>query len=146
MDPSLLDSESADAQALLGKLLLESGLDPSQLAMGGDEPKTSGGIPYTNIVPKPGFCVKLKMSNGEKVFINVCHSENVPLAKDLTEDELLKVLESDDFTQFRIPMSIGDAHAEMDKSGSGCTVFDVIVNPAFLQKIQSSELFKTFFF
>ncbi|KAK7492986.1 hypothetical protein BaRGS_00015716 [Batillaria attramentaria] len=145
MDPSLLESESAEAQALLGKLLLESGLDPSQLAMGGNEQPTSGGIPYTKIVPNPGFCVKLKMGDGEKVFLNICHSENVPRPTDLTDAELLKVLESDDLTQFRIPMSIGEPHAEMDKSGSGCTVYDVIVHPDFLQKIQTSDLFKTFF-
>lgn len=145
MDPSLLGSESADAEALFGKLLLESGLDPSQVALGGDEQKTSGGIPFTKVVPLPGFCVKLKMSDGEKVFINVCHSDNVPPAVDLTEDELLKVLESDDLTQFRIPMSLGEPRAEMDRSGGGCTVYDVIVHSEFLQKLQSSELFKTFF-
>ena len=40
----------------------------------------------------------------------------VPPTKDLTDDELLKVLESDDVTQFRIPMCIGEPHAEVDKS------------------------------
>lgn len=40
----------------------------------------------------------------------------MPPAKDLTDSELLKVLDSDDLTQFRIPMSIGEPHAEIDKS------------------------------
>ena len=43
-------------------------------------------------------------------------SLQVPSTKDLTDDELLKVLESDDMTHFRIPMCIGEAHAEVDKS------------------------------
>ena len=40
----------------------------------------------------------------------------VPETKDLTDDELLKILDSDDLTQFRIPMCIGEPHAEVDKS------------------------------
>ena len=39
----------------------------------------------------------------------------VPEPKDLTDDELLQVLDSEDPTQFRIPMSIGEPHAEIDK-------------------------------
>ena len=30
-------------------------------------------------------------------------------------------------------------------AGKGCTVYDVVVNPQFMEKMQTSELFKTFF-
>ena len=39
----------------------------------------------------------------------------MPPPKDLSDDELIQLLESDDPTGFRIPMSIGEAHAELDK-------------------------------
>ncbi|XP_025099637.1 PIH1 domain-containing protein 1-like [Pomacea canaliculata] len=147
MDSSLTNLDSPEAQAILGKLLLESGGDHSQYGRGEPTEKEflSGGVPCTKFVPLPGFCVKLKTSRNEKVFMNICQSENVPPAKDLTDDELLEILKGDDLTKFRVPMSIGEPHAEIDKAGVGCTVYDVVVHPAFLQKIQSSELFRTFF-
>ena len=39
----------------------------------------------------------------------------VPPPKDLSDNELIQLLESDDPTGFRIPMSIGEPHAELDK-------------------------------
>ena len=44
----------------------------------------------------------------------------VPAAKEMSEEELLKLLETDDPTGYRIPMSIGEPHAELDKCK--CTV------------------------
>ena len=69
----------------------------------------------------------------------------VPEPRDITEDELLKLLDSDDPFSFRVPMSLGEPHAEMDKSGGGCTVYDIVVNTKFLEKMQTSEVFKAFF-
>ncbi|KAK3098228.1 hypothetical protein FSP39_017404, partial [Pinctada imbricata] len=92
-----------------------------------------------------GFCLKTKKEGGEKVFINVCQSESVPQAKDITEEELLKLLDSDDPFGFRVPMSIGEPHAELDKSGQGCTAYDVVVHPDFMEKMQNSEVFRAFF-
>lgn len=150
MDSSLLNSEFDGDDALLGKLLMESGLNPSQLGMpqmeaGAEGSSTVGGVPVTRITPTPGFCVKLKTTSDEKVFINVCQSDKVPPTKDLSDDELLKILESEDMTQFRIPMCLGDPHAELDKSGGGCTVYDVIVHTDFIKKLQTNNLFQTFF-
>ncbi|XP_041351978.1 PIH1 domain-containing protein 1-like isoform X2 [Gigantopelta aegis] len=104
-----------------------------------------GGVPCIKVVPKPGFCVKTGSKNKEKIFINVCTSENVPEAKDLTEKELIDLLQSDDPTGFRIPMSIGEPHAEVDKGGKGCTAYDVVVNPKFYTKIQTNGTFQRFF-
>lgn len=62
----------------------------------------------------PGFCIKTNSSQG-KVFINICHSPSIPPPADMTEDELLQILEEDQ-AAFRIPMSLGEAHAELDAS------------------------------
>ncbi|KAK3738603.1 hypothetical protein RRG08_040261 [Elysia crispata] len=145
MAETILDQDNAGDQLsddLLRRLLLNtpSGTD------GVDRPQqTSGGTPYTTIVPAPVMCLKTRTDTGEKVFINLCESENVPEPKDITDDELLQVLDSEDPSQFRIPMSIGEPHAEIDKSGSGCTAYDVVINPKFMGKMKKSELFKTFF-
>jgi hypothetical protein len=61
-----------------------------------------------------GFCIKTISSEG-KVFINICHSPSIPPPADVTEDELLQMLEEDQ-TGFRIPMSLGEPHAELDAS------------------------------
>ena len=71
------------------------------------------------VAPKPGWCLKTKSENGDKVFVNICTSELVLKPKDLTEDEVRKIVESEDPTKFRIPMGIGEPHKEKDKSNEG---------------------------
>lgn len=68
----------------------------------------------TQIQPQPGFCIKTNSPEG-KVFINICHSPSIPPPADVTEDELLQMLEEDQ-AGFRIPMSLGEPHAELDAS------------------------------
>lgn len=57
----------------------------------------------------------------------------------------MKLLDSEDPFSFRVPMSLGEPHAEIDKSGNGCTVYDIVVNTKFLDKMKDSEVFKAFF-
>ncbi|XP_067674446.1 PIH1 domain-containing protein 1-like [Haliotis asinina] len=141
---SLLEPNADEAQSMLNRLMLDT--DPAAYSrMGGHPGGTPEGPGYTTLVPKPGLCVKMKTERNEKVFINVCISDNVPEPKDLTEAELIELLESDDPTGFRIPMSIGEPHAEMDKGGAGCTAYDVIIHPTFLKKVENSKLFQAFF-
>ena len=40
----------------------------------------------------------------------------MPNAKDISDDELVRLLESDDPSGYRVPMSLGEPHAEVDKS------------------------------
>lgn len=97
------------------------------------------------IKPSPGFCVKTKdSSNGSKLFINVCHTSELPEPQDISDEELMHILSSDDPTTYRVPLSLGLPHEEVDKSGAPCTAYDVIINEAFFRKISSNELFKTF--
>ena len=39
----------------------------------------------------------------------------LPAPKDISDEELLKLLEAEDPSGFRIPMSLGEPHAELDK-------------------------------
>ncbi|XP_044526942.1 PIH1 domain-containing protein 1 [Gracilinanus agilis] len=95
------------------------------------------------IQPKPGFCVKTRSPEG-KVFINVCQSDSIPAPADLSEQELLCVLEGDQ-AAFRIPMSLGEPHAELDRGGNGCTAYDVAINSDFYKKLRSNDFFLEFF-
>jgi hypothetical protein len=73
-------------------------------------------------IPDPGFVLKSKVSSegGEKkVFVNICTSENIPKPKDVTEKELAEILDSEDPLRYRVPLSLGEPHAEIDKSGNG---------------------------
>lgn len=99
---------------------------------------------FVQVVPKPGFCIKVKNDKDEKVFINLCHAETVPEPKELSEDDLLQLLASEEPTGYRVPMSLGEPHEELDKTGKACTVYDVVINPKFFKKIQKSELFHSF--
>ncbi|KAM5237352.1 PIH1 domain-containing protein 1 [Ctenodactylus gundi] len=94
----------------------------------------------TQIQPQPGFCIKTNSSEG-KVFINICHSPSIPPPADLTEDELLQMLEEDQ-AGFRIPMSLGEPHAELDAKGQGCTAYDVAVNSDFYRRMQNSDFLR----
>lgn len=98
-----------------------------------------------SIKPAPGFCVKTKdTSSGRKLFINVCHTPELPEPQDISDEELMHILGSDDPTTYRVPLSLGLPHEEVDKSGVPCTAYDVIINETFFRKISSNELFKTF--
>lgn len=99
----------------------------------------------TKIVkPEPGFCVKTKDDQGQKVFINVCSSKELPPPKDISETELISLLESEDPGLYKIPMSLGNPHPVQDKGGKPSTAFDVVINTEFYDKVQSSLMFKTF--
>ncbi|KAM4703808.1 PIH1 domain-containing protein 1 [Rhinophrynus dorsalis] len=97
------------------------------------------------IRPQPGFCIKTRTSKDAKIFINICKSSHIPAPPDLNEQELVAILESDDPSGYRVAMSIGEPHAEVDNSGSGCTAYDIVINNTFYDKIKSNELFREFF-
>ncbi|KAM4652743.1 PIH1 domain-containing protein 1 [Discoglossus pictus] len=97
------------------------------------------------IRPQPGFCIKTRTSKNIKIFINICKSSDIPTPPDVSEPELVSILESEDPSGYRVPMSIGEPHVEVDNSGSGCTAYDIVINDSFFEKIKSNELFREFF-
>uniref|UniRef100_A0A674IZP9 PIH1 N-terminal domain-containing protein n=1 Tax=Terrapene triunguis TaxID=2587831 RepID=A0A674IZP9_9SAUR len=88
------------------------------------------------IQPQPGFCIKTHAGSQEKVFVNICRSLHIPAPPDLSCQELECLIESDSASSFRIPMSLGEPHAELDNSGNGCTAYDVVINSGFFSKVE----------
>lgn len=131
--PELSDAESmGDETGRFQELLLQASKELQQAQT--DRPES------TQIQPQPGFCIKTNSSEG-KVFINICHSPSIPPPVDVTEDELLQMLEEDQ-AGFRIPMSLGEPHAELDAKGQGCTAYDVAVNSNFYLRMQNSDFLR----
>ncbi|XP_022233639.2 PIH1 domain-containing protein 1-like [Drosophila obscura] len=98
------------------------------------------------VQPTPGFCMKsFKVNTNEKFFINVCQAPEVPAPEDVTEEELIAILESPTPGSFRVPMSISDPRQTKDRSNKTVDVCDIAINPQFLVKLQKSQLFKNFF-
>ncbi|RXN12988.1 PIH1 domain-containing 1-like isoform X2 [Labeo rohita] len=101
--------------------------------------------PSKVIRPQSGMCVKSSsMSDKKKVFLNICQSQAVPPPPHLSQEALVELLESEDPTSYRVPMSLGEPHTEVDNSSQGCTVYDVVINDEFFQKCQKDTLFQQF--
>lgn len=77
--------------------------------------------------------------------MNICLTDAIPCPRDITNDELMQILSSEDPSSYRVPMSIGEGRTEQDKSGAPATVYDVAINPEFFKKIEKDDLFRTFF-
>lgn len=98
------------------------------------------------ILPKPAICCKTRDAGGGKVFVNVCTSTEIPAPRLLSELQLREILQDDKkAAEFRVPMSLGEAHKELDKTGGPCVVYDVVIHPRFYTQVYDSLLFKTFF-
>ncbi|XP_056307319.1 PIH1 domain-containing protein 1 isoform X2 [Danio aesculapii] len=101
--------------------------------------------PSKVIRPQPGMCVKtFSVSDKKKVFLNICQSQTVPPPPHLSQEALVELLESEDPTSYRVPMSLGEPHTEVDNSSQGCAVYDVVINDEFFQKCQKDTLFQQF--
>lgn len=59
--------------------------------------------------------MKTHTEDGDKVFINICQTPELPGPDDISEETLVKIWSSDDHSSFRVPMSIGEGHEEADK-------------------------------
>ncbi|KAL6476605.1 hypothetical protein MHYP_G00151040 [Metynnis hypsauchen] len=105
----------------------------------------SDGTPSKVIRPQPGVCVKTSsLTDQQKVFVNICQSRDVPPPPHLSQEALVELLESDDPTGYKVPMSLGEAHTEIDNSSKSCTVYDVVINEEFFQNCQKDTLFQQF--
>lgn len=96
------------------------------------------------VTPVPGICLKTESRTGEKVFVNLCRSEHVPPPPSVTDAELAHALATGDNSTYRIPMSVGEPHAELDTAKKGCTAYDVIVSEEAFAQLQAREGIKEF--
>ncbi|XP_028172080.1 PIH1 domain-containing protein 1-like [Ostrinia furnacalis] len=103
-------------------------------------------LPYKTVKPTPGYCVKtFSKPDNKKVFVNICTADSIPSPRDISNDELMRILNSEDPSSYRVPMSIGEGRTEQDKSGAPATVYDIAINPEFYKKTEKDELWRTFF-
>uniref|UniRef100_A0A182J768 PIH1 domain-containing protein 1 n=1 Tax=Anopheles atroparvus TaxID=41427 RepID=A0A182J768_ANOAO len=97
------------------------------------------------VKPLPGFCIKaFKQDTKEKFFINVCHTDGMPPPRDITDDELLRILNDGEPSNFRIPMSITQPRETLDKSSQGCQVCDIAINTEFYRQLEPASLKRQF--
>ena len=120
------------------------------LSQGKNEANYNHDQAWSSVRPTPGQCIKTRnIKTKEKVFVNVCTSSTVPPPANISEMELLQMLDKlddpDHIIDYKIPMSLGAAHAELDNRGNGCTAYDVIISPNFLHTIMNSKTFLGFF-
>jgi len=107
---------------------------------------TSKEYPSKLVKPHPGFCVKTKEDGTDtKVFVNICTTEAIPPPKEISEMELIEIIESEEASDYRVPMSIGEIRSEKDKKGNEAKAVDIAINDSFLKKIQTYQTFKNFF-
>lgn len=114
------------------------------------------------VLPRPGFCIKCTTAGGGKVFINVSQHERIaepmPLPSSSSKQSTAAAASGaagstrgkpaedgdEDEIQFRIPLSCGQARPEKDKAGRSCKVYDVIVNPATVDRCGREPDFRRF--
>eukprot|EP00128_Syssomonas_multiformis_P002793 Colp12_sorted_trinity150504_noHs@21335 len=96
------------------------------------------------IQPTPEFCIKTLSKTEEKVFVNVCSAVEVPCPPLVDDVELERIIETGDNVKFRVPVSIGEPHAEIDNGGKGCTVYDAVFNKSLVDASQERPVLKGF--
>lgn len=100
-------------------------------------------VPFTLVRPIPGVCVKMRSEGGEKGFINICHTNEIPPPEDISDEKLVSLATSDQ-PSFVIPMSIGQERLEPDKGGVLCATYDIAINTNFFNKCQNNKIFMIF--
>lgn len=108
-----------------------------------------------NITPEPGFVVKTADKEGRKVFINICHSKQVPAPGGWDNGSMpeacLQALENlardapgaaADAEALRFPLSCSELLADADKSGQPCSTVDCIINSDIFKSAQQHRPLK----
>ena len=103
-------------------------------------------VPSTiSILPTPAFCLKTKsVQSNEKIFINVCTSDAMKKPRDVTDEELVEIIRTQDSSQFRVPMSLGEPRTELDRSNNACVVYDVMLHSSLYAESQRRPLMMEF--
>lgn len=80
----------------------------------------------------PGICIKtFKAGSKKKFFVNICHTNEIPAPKDIGESELHKLIETQNASGFKVPLSVTKPRIGKDKAGKDVEISDVAVNTEF---------------
>lgn len=91
------------------------------------------------------MCVKAyRVTNNDKIFINICTSDGIPAPEDISADQLTVILSSETPSNFKIPMSITELRLIPDKSGKDAVACDIAVHSNFFRKIEALRVFREF--
>ncbi|TPX55927.1 hypothetical protein CcCBS67573_g09406 [Chytriomyces confervae] len=121
-------------------------------------------VPVSDMVqisPKPGLVIKthlakrkedypevLRNSNatypGMKVFINLCHSTEIPPPPTMDYEEVSRAMLESDNVSFKVPLSLSAPKTDKDKAGKVCLVFDAACNTSPFQQAQKDGSFHAF--
>ncbi|KAJ3073221.1 PIH1 domain-containing protein 1 [Podochytrium sp. JEL0797] len=103
------------------------------------------------IKPKPGIVVKTHLTErkedypqGMKVFINLCHSGDIPPPPTMDYEEVARAMQEGDNVSFKVPLSLSSPKIDKDKAGKLCLVFDAACNTTPFEHCQKNAHFHAF--
>ncbi|KAL7305391.1 hypothetical protein TKK_0002134 [Trichogramma kaykai] len=96
--------------------------------------------PRKRVDPFPGACIKCFSTEGEKLFINVCHSKEIAAPDDISDEQFSQMITGDE-NPFVIPMAIGFEKKSKDKDEVERKTFDILLNTQYFQKCMTKKPF-----
>ncbi|KAI8618308.1 pre-RNA processing PIH1/Nop17-domain-containing protein [Chytriomyces sp. MP71] len=103
------------------------------------------------IKPQPGLVIKTNLTQrkeeypqGMKVFINLCHSPDIPPPPTMDYEEVSRAMLEGDNVSFKVPLSLSPPRVDKDKAGKMCLVFDAACNTAPYQQATKDGPFHAF--
>jgi hypothetical protein len=97
-----------------------------------------------------GFVIKTKIESSNdypkdtKVFINLCYSLEIPKPPLCSKEEIIKAIQNDDSTKYKVPLSLSKPRSDIDKAGKICVVFDACIHTEPYQLAVKDPDFKYF--
>jgi hypothetical protein len=135
------DLTAQDQEALISHWASEIENDPSKLEQLASQVVREQKVQNSNfktvqIQPIAGFVCKTKTTTtlkgfaiGTKVFINVCHAEEVPEpTPTATEKDIQKALRAQAGANYQVPMSLGPTRYDRDHADKACIVIDACIH------------------
>jgi hypothetical protein len=111
---------------------------------------TTSNFEFYNIQPLQGFVIKTKILESKeypkdtKVFINLCYSPEIPQPPLVSKQEIIKAIQNDDSSTYKVPLSLSKPRSDIDKNGNICIVFDACINSKPFNETNQDSDFKYF--
>ncbi|KAJ3212867.1 PIH1 domain-containing protein 1 [Entophlyctis luteolus] len=103
------------------------------------------------ITPRPGLVIKSHLTKkmedypeGMKVFINLCHSPDIPPPPTMDYEEVARAMIEQDNVSFKVPLSLSAPKIDKDKAGKPCLVFDAACNTTPYRRATKDASFHAF--